>query len=275
MFTEEDRHAVLQRALALLSDDPRVEAVVLTGSLGRGEGDRWSDIDLDGLVSEDADADAVTTDWETLAYREWPVVHHYANAFESTRVRGFLLRDGLLLDMGFTPIADFAAWAPVRVLVDRTGRARSVAEKWTPWSPTPDWRGESGFAVHDVLHACVAANRGRPWQSLYFLQRIRNRTLALASERHGFDSEDLAHVDDLPENETDPLATTLVPTLERVRVLDAIDRATRAFLAELGRHDGALADRLAEPLLAIVSESKAAAANAESSSAAGDDDHLS
>ena len=83
----------------------------------------------------------MTTDWEDLVYREWPVVHHYATEFGTTRVRGFLLRDALLLDLAFQPIGDFEAWAPVTVLFDRTGRATKVAEKWAPWAPTPDWRG--------------------------------------------------------------------------------------------------------------------------------------
>ena len=255
MFTPEDRDIVLARAVALLSDDQRIDAVVLTGSLGRGQGDRWSDIDLDAVVAAGEDADAVTRDWEEAVYREWPVAHHYATEFGSTRVRGFLLRDGLLLDLAFTPIGEFEVWAPVRVLHDRTGRATKAANAWAPWSPTPDWRGDAGFAAHDVLHACVAANRGRPWQSLYFLQRIRNRTLALASERHGFDSEDFVHVDDLPRTETSPVEATLVSSLDRQALIGAIDRATRAFLAELGRHDRGLAERLAEPLLAIASES--------------------
>lgn len=257
MFTESDRDAVLARAVALLSDDGRVEAALLTGSLGRRQGDRWSDVDLDAVIAEDADVEAVTTDWEGLVYREWPVAHHYATEFGSTRVRGFLLRDALLLDLAFTPIGDLEVWAPVRVLFDRSGRATQIAEKWTPWSPTPDWRGEAGFAAHDVLHACVAANRGRRWQSLYFLQRVRNRALALASERHGLDSDDFAHVDDVPEAETGALEPTLVSNLEADALLDAIDRTTRAFLDELGRHDQALADRLAEPLLEIVAASKA------------------
>jgi hypothetical protein len=265
MFTNADRDAVLRRATELLSEDRRVEAVLLTGSLGRGEGDRWSDVDLDAVVERANDVEGATTDWETLAYREWPVVHHYATEFGSTRVRGFLLRDALLLDLGFTPIDDLEIWAPVRVLFDRTGRATKTAEAWTPWSPTPDWRGEAGFAAHDVLHACIGASRGRRWQSAYFLQRIRNRTLALASERHGLDSDDFAHVDDLPADETSPLEATLVASLDRDVVLEAIDRSTRAFLDELGRHDASLAERMAEPLLAIVSASKSAAVAAASS----------
>jgi predicted nucleotidyltransferase len=252
VFSEADRDAALARAVEVLTDDRRVEAVVLTGSLGRGQGDRWSDIDLDAVIADDADVEAVTTEWEAIAYREWPVVHHYATEFGTTRVRGFLLRDALLLDLAFQPVGDFEAWAPVQVLFDRTGRVTQVTEKWAPWSPTPDWRSEAGFAAHDVLHAWVAANRGRRWQSAYFLQRIRNRALALASERHGFDSDDFTRVDDLPADETSPMEATLVPNLRSDVLLEAIDRATHAFLEELRRHDQALADQLAEPFNAIL-----------------------
>lgn len=252
MFTEAGRDAAVARALELLTADDRVEAVLLTGSLGRGEGDRWSDIDLLAAVAADADVDAVTADWERLVYREWPIVHHYATEFGTTRVRGFLLRDALLLDLAFTPIGDLEVWAPVQVLLDRSGRVTAVAETPASWSPTPDWSGEAGFAAHDVLHACVAANRGRKWQSAYFLQRIRNRTLALASERHGFDSDDFTRVDDLPAEETSPMEATLVPNLRTDVLLEAIDRATRGFLDELRRHDRDLADRLTEPFNAIL-----------------------
>jgi predicted nucleotidyltransferase len=246
---------VLDRAVQLLSDDDRVEAVVLTGSLGRGTGDRWSDIDLAAVITAGADSATFAAAWEGLAYQEWPVAHHYAVEFGSTLVRGFLLRDALLLDMAFTPVDEFAAWAPVRVLFDRTGRSTAAAAGWSVWSPTPDAGGEAGFAAHDVLHACVAANRGRRWQSLYFLQRIRNRTLSLASERHGWDADDFTRVDDLPADEIRLVEDTLVASLDREALLGAIDVASRAFLDELGRHDRALADRLSEPLLDLVTAS--------------------
>lgn len=256
MFTTADRDAALDRALLLLSGDERVEAVVLTGSLGRGAGDRWSDIDLDAVVAAGADPATVASSWDDLAYREWPVAHHYATEFGATLVRGYLLRDALLLDVAFTPSDEFSAWAPVRVLFDRTGRTTAVAAGWEAWSPTTDVRGEAGFAGHDVLHACVAANRGRRWQSLYFLQRIRNRTLSLASERHGWDSDDFTRVDDLPSDEVQVVEGTLIATLDADSLLGAVDVATRAFLDELGRHDRALADRLSEPLLDLVATSR-------------------
>ena len=63
------------------------------------------------------------------------------------------------------------------------------------------------------------------------------------------------------------LEATLVSNLDRHVLLDAIDLATRAFLDELSRHDRALSDRLAEPLLLIVAASKASAADSGSGEA--------
>jgi hypothetical protein len=252
LFSVSDRQAALERGVELLEADARVVAAVITGSIGSGGADRWSDFDLDAVLAEGVDAEPFAAEWDALAYREWPIAHHYATAFGSTIVRGYLLRNGLLADLAFTPIGDFSVWAPVRVAFDRSGgRVTAMADKPQPWSPTPDWAGEAGFAAHDVQHAASAARRGRAWQALYFLGRIRNRTVALASERHGHDAEDAGHADDLPPDELEPLLPTLVASLDQATLLGATKAATRAFLTELRRGDPDLAERLAEPLLLL------------------------
>lgn len=252
MFEEWDREAVLARALELLEADERIEAAVLTGSLGARVMDRWSDLDITAVIAAGESSERVAAAWVILVYDEWTVVHHYETSFGSSVARGFLLEDGLVLDLAFDPIVDFSVWAPVRVAFDRTGITTRIAEAPETWSPTPDWRGESGFAWHDVLHACTAAVRGKPWQSLYFLQRVRNRTLALACERHGLDSQDFKHADELPAEKTDPLLASLVGDLSAASLLAAIEVATRSFLEELRRGEPALADRLRRPLLGYV-----------------------
>jgi hypothetical protein len=259
LFSPADRDAALAHLLELLEADTRIDAAVITGSIGGGRADRWSDFDLDSVVAEGESAEVVTADWVSRIYAEWPVAHHYETSFGTSLVRGFLLSNGLVADLGFTPSADFAVWAPVRVVFDRTGVATRAAEAPEPWSPTPDWRGESGFAWHDVVHACAAANRARPWQSLLYLQRVRNRTLSLASERHGHEADEFAYVDRLPAGDRDPLLGSLVTNLDRDSLLAAIEVATRSFLAELRHGDQELAARLEGPLMAVVLASRAAA----------------
>ncbi len=256
IFVPSDRDETLARVLQELEADQRIEAAVITGSLGAQRADRWSDMDVAGLVADAADCEQVAADWVAHIYRELPVAHHYETSFGTTLVRGFLLVNGLVVDLAFTPAADFEVWAPVRVAFDRTGTATKAAQALQPWTPMPDWRGEAGFAWHDVLHACVAANRDKPWQSLFYLQRIRNRTLALASERHGSEADEFGYVDELPAAERDPLLASLVSDLSRQTLLSAIGVATHAFIEELRRGDPALADRLADPLLMFVRASR-------------------
>jgi hypothetical protein len=266
LFGERDRETALTRALELLKADPRIEAAILAGSLGLQSMDRWSDLDLDAVIRAGESTERVASDWVDLVYREWPVVHHYETSFGSSLVRGFLLDNGLVLDFGFDPVEDFSVWAPVRVAFDRTGTATRAAAAPEEWTPTPDWRGESGFAWHDVLHACSAAARGKGWQSLYFIQRVRNRTLALACERHGLDADEFKHTDELPAEEREPVLASLVGDLSTPSLLSAVEAATRAFLDQLRRGDPELAEKLGAPLLNYVGATREAA----SPSAGGD-----
>lgn len=57
------QEALLQRLVAALSQDGRVKALWLSGSLGAGSGDAWSDIDLVALVSPD-DLKACVADYK-------------------------------------------------------------------------------------------------------------------------------------------------------------------------------------------------------------------
>ena len=153
------------------------------------------------------------------------------------------LRDGIRDDAGpwlpaqqrapgwtlaFTPSAEFSVWAPVRVAFDRTGVAATAAA--AAGAVVAHARLARGGAASHSTTSCMRAlrrNRDRPWQALYYLQRVRTRTLALASERHGFDADEFRHVDDLPANERDPLLATLVTDLDRASLLGAIEIATR------------------------------------------------
>lgn len=252
LFSQAERDATLDQVLKLTESDPRIEAAIVTGSVAAGRADRWSDIDLDLVVAEGESCEAIAADWVSRLYDELRVVHHYETAFGSTLVRGLFLKNSLLVDLAFTPSSEFSPWGSVRVVWDRAGTATRAAQAPQSSTPIPDWRGEAGFAWHDILHACAAANRGRVWQSLYFLQRIRNRTLALASERHGHDGFEFPHVDDLPPEERDPMKGSLVGDLDPASLLTAIAAATRAFFSELRRGDAELAGRMEAPVMKLV-----------------------
>jgi hypothetical protein len=170
-------------------------------------------------------------------------------------VRGFLLENLLELDLAFERAGRFSIWGPARVVFDRSGRVADAANALAANAlaqgepESADRAGEAGFAWHDVLHACTAVRRGRRWQGLWYLERVRNRTLKLAQERRGYYAEFFDYADDLPLEDLRLLEDTLVVSLDPASLLGAIEVATRAFLAELGHDEPALAHRLEGPLL--------------------------
>jgi predicted nucleotidyltransferase len=252
LFTPEEREETAGRVSRLLSNDSRIDGVVVVGSLA-GQSDRWSDIDIELVVRDDEDSAAVTADWVENLYELLPVVHHFETAFGDTLLRGFLLQNLLELDLAFDQANLFSIWSPARVVFDRSGRVTDAAN-----SPaqaelhTADPAGEAGLAWHDILHACTAVRRGRPWQGLWYMERVRNRTLKLAQERRGFYAEFFDYVDDLPVEELTLLEDTLDVSLSPESLLGAIEVATRAFLAELRHDEPTLANRLEGPLLEFV-----------------------
>lgn len=152
-------------------------------------------------------------------------------------MRGFLLENLLELDLAFERAGRFSIWGSARVVFDRSGRVGGVRNASAQGDLQPANRaGEAGYAWHDVLHACSAVRRGRRWQGLWYLERVRNRTLKLAQERRGFYADFFDYVDDLPGEELTPLEDTLVVFLD----LD---------LAELRHGEPGFADRLVGPLL--------------------------
>jgi len=146
LFTPETRAPTADQVGRLLTHDVRVEGVVLVGSLA-GTPDRWSDVDLEVLVVDEADITEVAADWVARLYGALPVVHHYETAFGHTLVRGFLLNDALEVDLAFAPTAGFSLWEPFQLLFDRSGRIARIAAPPGDWQPgSPEWSGEAGFA---------------------------------------------------------------------------------------------------------------------------------
>jgi predicted nucleotidyltransferase len=250
LFTPEEREETVKRVSRALSDDSRVEGVVVVGSLAH-QADRWSDIDLEVVVGDYQELATVTADWVGRLYELLPVVHHFETAFGGTLVCGFLLENLLEVDLAFERTGEFSIWGPARGC--STARAALRTPPMRPLKGSPSRRiGRAKRGSHGTT-SCTPAppcDAAAPWQGLWYLERIRNRTLKLAQERRGFYAESFDYVDDLPLEELRPLEDALVFSLDdSVSLLGAIEVATRAFLAELAHDEPALADRLEGPLL--------------------------
>jgi predicted nucleotidyltransferase len=67
------RHRALLRAVATYyARDDRVLAVIVFGSLGRANWDRYSDLDLDIVIADGTDLDALE---EIARLAEWPAAN--------------------------------------------------------------------------------------------------------------------------------------------------------------------------------------------------------
>lgn len=121
-FLGELRDALLDQVLGLLEADPAVAAVALIGSLGRGEGDNWSDIDLLVLMDDQAIArfadDPAATRW---AHGDLLVDGRHNSPAGAASVGVTHLRSGLPLhvDLHVHPIAMTRWPAGSRVVFQR------------------------------------------------------------------------------------------------------------------------------------------------------------
>jgi predicted nucleotidyltransferase len=118
-----------------------------------------------------------------------------------------------------------------------------------------------GFLLENLLELDLAFERAErfsiwgPARVVFDrLGRVANAANALvqgepeSADRAG-EAEFFDYVDDLPLEELRALEDTLVFSLDPAPLLGAIEVATRAFIAELGHDEPALAERLEGPLL--------------------------
>lgn len=253
IYTAEERGGLVTTVADLLRGDTRVEGVILVGSLANG-GDRWSDIDLLVAVADGDNVGEVADGWRARLYEALPVVHHLEVSLDDGQRLLCLLLDTMLeIDLEFTPTARLSVYEPFRLIYDRSGAVEAALRSPPTWQPTQvDWTGAAGDFWHDVLHACIAVRRGRRWQALFYLERVRTATLRLASQRRGFYAGELNYVDDLPNELLRALRPTLVASLEPTALLAGIAAAARGFLVELREVEPTLADDLERTLLAFV-----------------------
>jgi hypothetical protein len=241
MFTAEQRDHVRQRILEVAQADPRVTAGACTGSMAFGGGDRWSDIDVAFGITEGVTPEAVLDDWTAVLAREWGVLDYFDLPFGSSVYRVFLLPSGLEIDVAVTPAEDFGARGPnFRALF---GPTQSV-----PATPQPSASSLIGLSWLYVLHAHASIERHKPWQAEYWISGMREQVLELACLRLGENARQRRGVDRLPSTVTDPLAETLVHSLDEPELRRALATATRCLIGELEAWDPALCARLS-PLL--------------------------
>lgn len=242
MFTPEQREAVREQVLLLARNDPRITGGALTGSTAHGAGDAWSDVDVAFGVAAGSSLDAVLADWTAWFARELGALHHWDLPAGPWIYRVFLLPDGLEVDVGLSPEADFGARGPAFHLLFGAAQPPETA------SPPPTSGYLIGLGWHHVFHARASIERNLPWRAEYWISALRDNTLALACVRLGETATSARGVDRLPVAVTAPLVESLVRSVDAAELRRALGVATGDFLREVAAWDSALCSRLT-PLL--------------------------
>jgi predicted nucleotidyltransferase len=241
VFSLPHREKLRQLLVGRAEADDRLVAAAVTGSRAEGREDRWSDIDLYLGVRDDVPVAEVLEDWSAFIYEHLDALHHFDLTSAIARYRAFVLGDGLEVDLGFAPAADFGPVGDGQfdVLFGAAGPRR-------PAPPNTDYL--VGMVWHHVLHARAAIERGTLWRAEHWITSTRDVLLSLASIRHGLPHTYARGADALPAEVLDPVHATLVRELTVAEVVRALRAVTRIAVTELAYANPDVATRLS-PLL--------------------------
>lgn len=135
-MTTPDQQHLIDRITRRLEADPRVESAWLIGSLGAGDGDAWSDVDILACAAEDSLA-ALVKDTRAQIDAIAPTLHVMTLY---GRVLSAVASDWARFDISFAPPEALSARPPggMRRLFARPGAAAPAGPEPKPRPPTGD-----------------------------------------------------------------------------------------------------------------------------------------
>lgn len=201
--------------------------MVRLGSIADGKADRHSDVDLAVVVAPAAEVGPVAAECTEAVFAALPVFHHFSQSLGGIELRGFLLESFLEVDVGFARAHEVEAVTAI---------------------PPFDAAEKLDFIWHDVIHAAVALDRGRPWRALWYVERLRNGSLELAAGRLGLDLRHFKDADRLPSETRAAAEAAIAAGPSEDEIWPALRAATSALFAEGRCTHPELADKL-EPKL--------------------------
>jgi predicted nucleotidyltransferase len=131
------REELIQSVIDVLQADDRVRATWLSGSLGRGAGDRYSDVDLVAVVAEENRAGFVA-EWDGIVATIAPVVLTNRLNFGASTVFNHVTADWLRFDVAVVTPASLDRYtaSAVRVLFDKDDLYSGLRLAGEPLAPS-------------------------------------------------------------------------------------------------------------------------------------------
>jgi hypothetical protein len=225
LFTVEERNRIQARLLEIAHADSRIVAGALLGSLAKGAGDQWSDLDLSFGLATGTNVNDVLANWTGHMAREFDAAHLFDLPHLSSIYRVFMLPNNLQIDLSFTPESDFGALGPKFTLL-----FGNAVERKLP--PQPTRHHKFGLAIHHVVRARFCIERERYWQAEHWITGAREEALTLACYRLGLELSEARGFDKLPSELLAQARATLVHSVDRDELLRALGAAVELLLHE-------------------------------------------
>jgi predicted nucleotidyltransferase len=243
MFSVEERNAAQAFVLRMASEDSRITAGALVGSIARGTEDRWSDLDMTFAVADDVPLGDVLRDWTGQLDAALDAVPLWDLRVGIRTYRVFLLPGLLQVDLSFAPASQFGPAGPAFALL--FGEAGPTD---APARLTPDHF--FGLGVVQAIHGSRCIDRARYWQAEQAISQVRECALSLACLQHGLEPKYGRGFDDLPPDTLAPVAATLVASVEPEQLRAALKSAVELLLGQAAAA-GELASRIERDLRAL------------------------
>ena len=193
MYSESERKQVQDLIISQARKDHRITDAAIVGSESIGTNDRWSDIDLSFGFSESSLLEELLNDWTRFMNSSFNANTLFDLEYRNSMYRVYLLPNALQVDLSFTPSKDFGAITEKFKLL--FGKAKPKGHK-----SLPDENEVFGYAVLYALKTRCSLERGKPWQTAYFLNQLRENILVLHCLKENLDPFEGRGYDLIPLN---------------------------------------------------------------------------
>ena len=230
----------------------RITGLLVVGSGAEGFEDVYSDIDLCAVTTSADDVRPAFQEWGVKIREMLPVFHSVESVRGANIYLWILLLENFLeIDLCFLCLDDLEArrnrW---KTVFDRSGRIEDIMQSSWENRPKPNleetYRYRLGSILHYISYATVAIQRDQPWRAMYEIEQIRNQTVELRGLREELETKRFRHVDQMSDDFLMSLEQTLVLSLRRVDLMNALRAATTCFFREVQHYDKMLNLNLAE-----------------------------